>query len=118
MQSRLKPLPHSLAMSCGSGFSRDELGGVLEFQVILFNSDIYGVARLELALQDILRERVLHLLLDCSFQGPCSIHGVKTGIREFVACSIGKVDLHIPVRKPFVQVAKLNIDDQPDVLTT
>ena len=50
MQSQLKPLPHFFTMSCGSGFSRDELGGVLKIQVVFLNSNLNDITRLELAL--------------------------------------------------------------------
>jgi len=85
--SRLKPLPQVLFKNCGSGFSRDELCRFLKFQVVVLNTDVNDITGLELALQNLLRQWVLNLLLDCAFQRACSIYRVKASASLSLAAS-------------------------------
>src|SRR5210317_1618724 len=82
-----------------------------KLQVILGNTNLNRIPRLEIPLQNLLRQRILNLLLYRPLQGPRPVYRIETGVRKLVPRSIRQVDANIPFSQPFVQVAKLDVDD-------
>ena len=71
---------------------------------------------LELALQNLLRQRIFDLLLDRAFQRSRTVHRVEACVSQFVARSIRQMDANVAIGQPLVQVAQLDIDDLANVL--
>ena len=65
----------------------------------MIDADLDDIARLEFALQDFLRKRILDLLLNCAFQRPRPIHRIEAGIGEFVPCRLREMNANIAIGK-------------------
>ncbi len=61
------------------------LGRVKKLQMIIRDTDLNCVTRFKISLQNLLRERILDLLLDRPFQRPRSVYRVESGVRKFVS---------------------------------
>jgi len=88
----------------------------LKFQAIVCNSDGDYVTRLELALKNFIRQRVLDLLLDGTLQRPRAVHRIESCIGKPVTRCIRQLYAHIALGEPIMQISKLDIDYQPNVL--
>src|SRR6185312_1251277 len=75
-----------------------------------------GIARPELAAQNPLRQRVLHLLLDGTLQRPGAVHRVEPGLAEQVARLVIERELDVPFEQALAQVLELDVDDAADLL--
>src|SRR5580698_1738105 len=80
------------------------------------DTDPYRVPRREVAPQDVLRQRILDLLLDGPFQRPCTIDWVEPRLPEQVAGRLIQNDVQITVLQALAQVGQLDVHDLADLL--
>src|SRR5512138_96514 len=74
--------------------------------------DLHAAARPELALEDPLRQRVLHLLLDGPLQRPRAVHRIEAGFAEQVARGVVERQVDVALREAAAQVAQLDVHDR------
>jgi len=84
--------------------------------VILGNADLDRVSRPELALQDLLRQRVFDLLLDRPLERPRPIHRIESSLSKLLPGRVRQDDRHLALRQPFMQIPELDVDDRANML--
>ena len=88
---------------------------MLEIEAIIGDTDFDNVTGTEFALQDLLSQRVLYLLLNRPSQRSCAVDRIESGRSKPVARGLRQVDAHVTIGETIVQVSKLNIDNAPNV---
>src|SRR5438105_10940120 len=79
---------HSIGGRIPSGAAAPALFHLGERELAVADPDADAVARSELSLQDLLRQRILDLLLDGSLQRSRTVHRIEAGLSEAVAGGI------------------------------
>src|SRR4029077_5615900 len=70
----------------------------------------------ELALQDLLGERILDLLLDGALERPRPVHRIEARLAEKIARGIIERHVHVALLQTLAQVHELDVDDRADLL--
>src|SRR5437879_13828555 len=78
-----------------NGAARHPPSGLREHQLRVADADAYAVARRELPLQDLLRQRVLDMLLDGALQRPRPVHRVEARLPQQIAGPLVEPDVHV-----------------------
>ena len=76
---------HSIGGRIPSGAAAPALFHLGERELAVADPDADAVARSELSLEDLLRQRILDLLLDGSLQRSRTVHRIEAGLPEAVA---------------------------------
>src|SRR5262249_53890434 len=112
-RARLRTPHFACSAACGAA-----LVGPGEDELPVARGGADAIARDELALQDLLRERILDLLLDGALERPRPVHGIEARLAEKIACRIIERQVHVAFLQPLAQVHELDVDDGADLLRT
>ena len=74
-----------------------------------------AISRQELAREDRLRQRVLHLLLDRALERPRIVHRVVPCLTQPVERGIVEHELEIAIEQSALEIRQLNVDDGTDL---
>src|SRR5215468_6585009 len=84
----------------GSAACRAALIGPGEDELPVARGGADAIARDELALQDLLRERILDLLLDGALERPRPVHRIEAGLADQVARAVLEHQVHVALLQP------------------
>src|SRR5271167_207992 len=76
----------------------------------------HAIAGDELALQDLLRQRVLDLRLNRALQWSGAVHGVEARLADLVARIVVQAQSDVALRQPLPQASQLYIHDGANLL--
>src|SRR5213082_1900027 len=107
---------HSIGGRIPSGAAGPALFHLGERELAVANPDADAVARSELSLEDLLRQRILDLLLDGPLERSGAIHGIEAGLSEAVAGGIIEHQVHVALGQALAEVQELDVDDRTDLL--
>src|SRR5690348_13103551 len=74
-----------------------------------------GIPRLKLPFENLLRQRILELLLNRTLERPRAVHRIEADIAEQIQRLVAERQLQLPLRKPFREVVGLDPRDLPDL---
>src|SRR5690625_110172 len=94
------------------------LGNLLEREFAVLHLNLNQVARAEAASQDLLCQRIFDSTLNNAPQRTRAIHRIETSLTDQIECFLGKLDTHITLGQPLIQIAGLNAGNGVDLLTT
>src|SRR5205823_9062571 len=107
---------HSIGGRIPSGSGAPALFHLGERELAVADPDADAVARSELSLEDLLRQRILDLLLDGPLQRSRTVHRIETGLSEAVAGGIIERQVHVALDQALAEVEELDVDDGADLL--
>src|SRR5437763_5990022 len=107
---------HSIGGRIPSGAAAPSLFHLGERELAVADPDADAVARSELSLQDLLRQRILDLLLDGPLERSGAIHRIEAGLSEAVAGGIIEHQVHVALGQALAEVQELDVDDRTDLL--
>src|SRR5438874_7567557 len=107
---------HSIGGRIPSGAAAPALFHLGERELAVAHTDADAVARSELSLEDLLRQRILDLLLDGPLQRSGAIHRIEAGLPEAVAGGIVEHQVHVALGQALAEVEELDVDDGADLL--
>src|SRR5665213_1318421 len=75
-----------------------------------------GVARGELASEDIPGQRIFQLLLNCALEWPRTIDRIEAEVAEQVECLVREVEFQLTLGQPLGEVFDLDARNRADLL--
>src|SRR5688572_7808578 len=87
-----------------------------ELEAVAIGVSLDAISRQELAREDGLRQRVLHLLLDGALERPRAVHRVVSGFAQPVERRVVEHEREIAIEQAAFQVHELDVDDGADLL--
>src|SRR5262249_10087635 len=89
--------------------------GLRELQLPAAGRNANAISRGERALQDLLGERILDLLLDGPLERARTIHRIESGLADQVARGVIQDQVHVALDEALAQVQELDVHDGPDL---